>query len=139
MSWTPSEFRNYEMRRQQPASEGDQELQRSSNARENSLHDQIIEHCDKQWPRWKFIHARMDQRSTIEVGAQDFTIFTPRGVLCIECKRVGAKRSLKQNEWAFEMKKLGYHVHLIYRFEEFLNLIHRHENPPPNNSDPPPS
>lgn len=65
----------------------------------------------------------MDKRSTIAAGCQDFTIFTPGRVLCVECKRVGGKLTLEQNAWAIEMKMLGYEVRVVETFEEFLNLL----------------
>jgi len=79
-------------------SEGDQELAREARQPEVKLHEKIIAHCESQWPRWKFIHARTDRRSTIAVGCQDFTIFMPGGVLCVECKKVGAERKDNPSE-----------------------------------------
>ena len=46
----------------------------NSSQPERVLHDKIISYCNLQWPRWKFIHARTDQPSTIGVGVCDFTI-----------------------------------------------------------------
>jgi hypothetical protein len=39
---------------------------------ERVLHDEIIEWCNEQRPRVKYIHARMDRKSTINKGANDF-------------------------------------------------------------------
>jgi hypothetical protein len=118
-----AEYQAYQMRHRD-ASEGDQELRREAGKRdpEKTLHDEIIAHCDKQWPRWKYIHSRMDKPSTIQEGCQDFTIFMPGRVLCVECKRVGGKLSLEQNIWIAEMKQVGVTVHVIETFEEFLKL-----------------
>lgn len=91
---------------------------------EMDLHRQIMDFCDKAWPRWKYIRARSDQRSTIQLGAQDFTLFLPGGkVLCIECKRKGSKLSEDQIIWKKEMEMLGHVVHTVYSFEEFERLI----------------
>lgn len=99
---------------------------------ERELHDQIVSYCNNQWPKWKFIHARMDKPSGIEEGAQDFTIFMPnKQVLCIECKSKGKKPDEKQRDWAFEMHRLGHTVHCVRSFEEFLATIptqNHHDN-----------
>ena len=87
------------------------------------LHEQIINHCNAQWPRWKFIHARTDRRSTIAVGCQDFTIFMPGGVLCVECKKVGGKLSAEQLAWEMEMMGLGHVVYVVETLEQFLRLV----------------
>lgn len=91
---------------------------------ESELHREILDYCNHQWPRWKVIHARMDQRSTIPVGAQDLTIFKPDGkVLCIECKRKGAKPTIEQQAWHKEMEMLGHKVHVVYSYREFLEIV----------------
>lgn len=124
MAITPSQFEAMQARCNQGrmTSEGDQELARAAKQPESALHDKIIAYCNQQWPRWKFIHARMDQRSTIAVGCQDFTIFAPGRVLCIECKKQGGKLSIPQLEWKLEMQKLGHVVHVMERFEEFVEI-----------------
>lgn len=91
---------------------------------ESKLHDQIIAFCNEQWPRWKFIHARMDQRSTIALGAQDFTIFRPDGrLLMVECKKKGGKLSPEQSAWVMEMALLGHIVYTIRSMDEFKGLL----------------
>lgn len=121
-----------EARRDQLTSEGDQEIARTRLQRETALHCEIITYCNAQWPRWKYVHARTDQRSTIAIGCQDFTIFAPHGIFLIECKRVGGKLSLEQLSWAAEMRQLGYAVHVIETFAEFLRITH-YENQTPDN------
>lgn len=92
--------------------------------REGDLHDQIINWCDSQWPRVKYIHARMDRRSTIAVGAADFILFLSMGrVLCAECKTKTGKLSAEQSAWAKEMEMLGHAVHVVRSFEEFLTAV----------------
>jgi hypothetical protein len=91
---------------------------------ERHLHEDIIRHCNQQWPRWKYIHARMDQKSTIQEGAQDFTIFMPGNrTLCVECKRPGEKPTAEQRAWAKEMEMLGHTVHVITTMEQFKALL----------------
>lgn len=92
-------------------------------ARELPLHDEIMAHCNKQWPRWKFIRARSDQRSTIAEGANDFTIFMPSGrLLLVEVKSKTGKLSPVQRDWAHEMKLLGHTVYECRSMSEFMAL-----------------
>lgn len=91
--------------------------------RESTLHEQIMKHCDSQWPKWKYLRARMDKRSTIASGAQDFTIFAPGRVILCECKRKGEKPTAEQLAWHKELELLGHKVHVVYSFEEFLEAI----------------
>jgi hypothetical protein len=96
---------------------------------ERKLHEAIIAHCDKQSPRWKYIHARMDKPSTIGLGAPDFVIFVPpnsemhRRVFCIECKRKGQKPTPEQLAWHKEMEMLGHRVHVVFSMEQFLEIV----------------
>jgi hypothetical protein len=92
--------------------------------KEEHLHFQIIQYCNSQWPRWKFIRARMDMISTIACGCQDFTIFLPGGkILCVECKRKGGKLSVAQLAWANEMSKVGQTVFVITTINEFMDVV----------------
>ena len=94
--------------------------------RESKLHDKIMEHCNAQWPRWKFIRARMDRKSTIGVGVHDFTIFMPgEKVLCVECKKPGGKLDKDQNIWAHEMAKNEHKVHVVTSYNEFTDVLQR--------------
>ena len=90
---------------------------------ESKLASEIRKHCDHQWPVWKIISARPDEKSTIQPGAQDMTIFMPGSrVLCLELKSKTGKRSPAQLAWAAQMRMLGHKVHCIRTVEEFLNL-----------------
>jgi len=122
---SPSQFEAMQARcnANRQTSEGDQELAREARQPEVKLHEKIIAHCESQWPRWKFIHARTDRRSTIAVGCQDFTIFMPGGVLCVECKKVGGKLSAEQLAWEMEMMGLGHVVYVVETLEQFLRLV----------------
>jgi len=124
MTWTPEQLRAYELRNTPLVREA---APKNSVLVESHLHESIVAYCNSNWPRWKYIRARMDRESTIAVGAQDFTIFMPGGrVLCVECKAKGKKRSMEQLNWAKEMEMLGHQVHLIYSFDEFLSLTSAH-------------
>lgn len=113
-------------------SEGDQELERAAAlteeaggvANELDLHNDIIKHCRTHFPQWKYIHANPTVKSTISVGAQDFTIFLPGGrTLCIECKAKGGKVDPDQRIWHKEMQMLGHDVHVIRSMKDFLKLV----------------
>jgi len=96
----------------------------ASNKSEAALHQEIIDFCRAQNPKWKFIRCRMDVPSTIDPGAQDFTIFAPRGVVyCIECKTAKGKLTREQEGWRHEMEFNGHAVHVVRSFEEFLEIV----------------
>ena len=95
---------------------------------EGSLHEEIQRYCDSNFPPWKVIHARMDKKSTIPNGAQDFTIFMPQGqVLCVECKSGTGKLSPEQLIWSKELAMLGHTVHVVRSMEEFIKLVETKE------------
>lgn len=87
------------------------------------MHAQIIKFCDAQWPRWKYIHSRMDKASTTEKGVPDFVILAPRLVLFFECKAKGGKLSEDQRDWKHEAKNLSHEVDTVYCFEDFLSVL----------------
>lgn len=88
---------------------------------ESKLHDDIIKFCNEQFPKWKFIHSRMDKPSSIGVGIQDFTIFAkfPHCLLA-ECKAGNKKQDQDQLIWAKEMEILGWIVHVFRNMEQFM-------------------
>lgn len=90
------------------------------------LHEEIESWCKEQWPRWKIIKARTDQRSTIAPGAQDMTIFGPYPLcLCVELKAKDGKLSDDQRIWATEMRCLGWEVFVVRSKAEFLEVVNR--------------
>jgi hypothetical protein len=91
------------------------------------LHDDIIKFCNSQFPRWKFIHANPAVPSTIQKGCQDFTIFAPGRVLCVECKARNEKPDSDQQIWHKEMEMNGYTVHVVRNMEQFLELTKENE------------
>lgn len=91
---------------------------------ESKLHQQIRDFCDTRWPRWKFIRCRMDKKSTIAKGAQDFTIFGPEGkTILIECKARNEKPDDDQLAWHKELEMAGHHVHTVWSFDGFLSVL----------------
>lgn len=83
-----------------------------------------MDYCDAQWPRWKYIHSRMDKSTRNEPGVPDFTIFLPENKkLVIEAKRPGEKLSPAQRDWHAEMDRLDHTVHLVYSFDDFLSIL----------------
>lgn len=96
---------------------------------EMELHKQIMAFCDSQFPRWRYIRARSDKRSTIGNGVQDFTIFLPNGkTLLIEAKARNEKLKPDQLAWKLELERLGHTVHCVRNFDEFKQLIPNHAN-----------
>ena len=92
--------------------------------RERDLHEQIKKFCDNQWPRWKYINSRWGVPSTIAPGCQDFTIFATFGrPFCIECKKGNEKPDPEQLAWHHEMSMVGFPVHVVRSYEEFLKIV----------------
>jgi hypothetical protein len=88
------------------------------------LHEQIMAHCDAQWPRWKYRHSRTDKKTHEEEGVEDFTIFLPSGrTVHIECKSRDGKLTARQRDWAKELSMLGHEVFLVRSLEEFLEVV----------------
>lgn len=91
-NWTPEDVarQNNKSLGKSGVKPSDQEADKSNSAPlEIPLHNQIIDHCNQQWPRWKYIHANPSKKSCIQVGAQDFTIFLPPKLwICETCSRV---------------------------------------------------
>jgi hypothetical protein len=89
---------------------------------EAELHEQIAAYCRSQG--WLALHGRMDRKTGRTLGEPDFVIFaqTPR-VFLVECKRPGGKLSLVQNQTAAWFNKLGWPLHVVTSFEEFLGVL----------------
>lgn len=92
--------------------------------REETLHQQIIDYCNRQFPKWKFRHARMDLKTTEEVGVEDFTVFASGNrTFHFEAKAKGRKRTTEQLAWAMEMRLLGHEVRCIEAFSQFVSVV----------------
>ena len=97
------------------------------------LHEQILNWCDSQWPKWKVIAARTDMRSTIASGAHDMTIFGPYPLcICVELKSKTGKLSEDQISWGAQMKALGWTVHVVRSLSEFEALTKTPAKPKPD-------
>lgn len=91
---------------------------------ESDLHYKIIEWCNDRRPRVKYIHARMDRKSTINVGAPDFVLFfSPDCTLLLECKARDYKRTSAQLEYAAELRQRGIEVYEVRSMEDFLKVV----------------
>jgi len=87
------------------------------------LHQQIINWCDQQHPRWKAVHSRTDKPSTTELGTPDFVVFGPfPKCLVFECKARTGKLTEDQRNWAYEMSMLGWDVKIVRSLQEFEAL-----------------
>ena len=91
-------------------------------APESKLHLQIQNHCDMQFPRWKYFHQPMHKKSQAELGAPDFLILLPYSkVICVECKTKTGKLRPEQAAWKAEAEKLHHHYVIVRSFDEFLD------------------
>jgi len=85
------------------------------------LQQQILDYCDKQWPKWPVRCPRSDKPTTDKVGVNDMVIYAPNGrVLNIECKAKGNKPTQEQLQWAAQLKMTGHTVYFVWSFQEFL-------------------
>lgn len=107
-----------------PPVAGEPEIIHAPVNQESELHDEIEAWCLSQHPRVKYIHARMDKRSTIAVGAPDFVLFLLGGrVLCVECKAKQGKLTPEQLAYHKELEMLGHHPIVVRSFEEFKIMV----------------
>lgn len=83
-----------------------------------------MDHCDQQWPRWKYIHSRTDKPTRNEAGVPDFFIALPdtKGIF-VECKRPGHKLSAAQLQWYAELKKLRWPVYIVTDYQGYLTAV----------------
>lgn len=90
---------------------------------EAELHEQIAEYCRAHG--WLAFHSRMDKKTGRTLGEPDFVIWaeSPK-VYLLECKRPGGKLSPVQNQTIAWLAKLGWPVHVVTSFEEFLAVVH---------------
>lgn len=93
---------------------------------EFKLHQAIMAYCDSQWPKWVYVHSRMDDATTQECGVADFIIFAPHKVLCIECKAKYKKQSDDQRVWETRVNAVK-NPNVVYKvvwcMEEFLEVV----------------
>lgn len=98
-------------------------------AKESKLADEVLAHCRAQWPPWKVLRARTDKESTIAAGAHDLTVFAKWPlVVLVELKTRDGKLSAKQQEWAAELRLLGWRVAVARSMEQFLEAVESARN-----------
>jgi hypothetical protein len=89
---------------------------------ESPLHANIIDHCKNKG--WRFIHSRMDRRSTVGNGVCDFIIAADTGrVFWIECKSKSGKLTMEQTVFIAWLSKLGHTVSVVTSMAEFKEAI----------------
>lgn len=86
------------------------------------LQEFIRKRCREKWPEWPVIQCRADQKSTIEKGANDLTIFCPGGPLLVETKARGKKPTPDQLQWAKKLEMVGFKVHFVWSESQWLEL-----------------
>jgi hypothetical protein len=92
--------------------------------RESKLRERILEYCDAQRPRWMVEWARSDKRSTLPPGCQDLAIWGPHPLcLLIELKTKTGKLDKDQMIWKNRMNLLGWEVHVVRSWEDFVNAV----------------
>jgi hypothetical protein len=91
---------------------------------EKELHDQFQQWCAVN--DIDFIHARMDQRSTIRKGHPDFTLLRDGRGCCIEFKRPGGKLSDDQTKVIWRLKLHGVPVEVFDDIAEAITFARQH-------------
>lgn len=90
----------------------------------NGLHQQIMDYCDAQWPKWCYAHSRTDQPSTVAEGLPDFIVALPAGrTFWIECKAKGGKLTPAQLGWKLKLEMLGQNYALVHSLDEFIQAV----------------
>jgi len=89
------------------------------------LHNEIIKHCNAQFPRWKFIHANPSQPSSIQVGCSDFPIiYLPGGkFVIVEVKAKNGKLKPEQLAWNLELEMLGHTPKVVRSMDEYREAV----------------
>lgn len=112
-----AEFAIYEARRAKPALRP-----ADAEPNESDLHAKIFNECRRRG--WIPFHGAMSERTHRTLGEPDFTILADSGrSLMVECKARDGKLSLEQHAMIVHAKKLGHEIHVVWSFNQFLNLI----------------
>jgi hypothetical protein len=90
--------------------------------REDGLHGQIVEDCKRRG--WKYVHSRMDRRTTVGEGVCDFIIYADRGrMFHVECKALNGKLSMEQRIFITWVEHLGHKVHVVTALSEYMEIV----------------
>lgn len=101
-------------------------LKASACDEESVLHDRIIRHCRENG--WLYFHGSMAHKSYRTKGENDFHILMPGGrVAFIECKKKDGKLSPDQRAVIAMAERLGTKIHVVYSFEQFLEIVKQPE------------
>lgn len=88
---------------------------------EGSLHDDIIDECNRRG--LVFFHGSMAHRTRRTKGEPDFIVLAENGrTLLVECKSRTGKSSTSQLAIQAHARKLGHTVHVVRSFEEFKQI-----------------
>jgi hypothetical protein len=125
---TSAELLAYQSRRSKPHSEGDQELRRESVDEEEDLHKDILSECARRG--WIAFHGSMAHSTFRTPGEPDFVLLLDGGrVLLVECKSKTGKPSTAQLGIIAWAAKLGFEIHIVRSFPQFLTIA---DSSPPN-------
>ena len=120
---TPEQYVAFQRRTAKFVQRFEDQTQAAHEVGRGGLHEQIIRHCQSQFPPWKFKHERTDKRTRSEEGSPDFVIALPGGrTIWIECKSKDAKLTTEQRAWKIQMNMLDHELHEIRSMEEFLRI-----------------
>ena len=90
--------------------------------REGGLHDKIIAECKRRG--WKYVHSRMDRRTTVGEGVCDFIIYADGArMFHMEIKALKGKLSMEQRIFITWVEHLGHKVHVITALSEFMEAV----------------
>lgn len=120
MNFTQEQYEAYLARSK--AHQPDKPMPEDAEACEADLHDKIIAECRRRG--WIVVHSRMDAPTTTAKGVADFIIFADRSrVFLFECKSKNGKLTNEQRGFAMMADMLGFTVHVIRSYSEFLATI----------------
>ena len=91
---------------------------------ESALHAQIMDWCNRQWPKWQYVHSRFGIKTTQAAGVPDLIIAAPLGrTYWVECKTKKGKESTEQLAWRLGLEQMGHTAVVIRSYQEFLDLV----------------
>lgn len=104
----------------------DAAIQGSPPEYESDLHEQIIEHCNAQVPKWVYFHSSMAHKTRSVLGTPDFTILADRSrTFHLEVKRKDGKLRPEQLAMQIRAEELGHKIHVVRSFEQYLAIVNK--------------